>query len=62
MVPINGANRQESRIWNVLMDRYHDLGSGPLCGAQMRYLIHSEKYGYRGGLATIGSRPLDWLG
>jgi hypothetical protein len=33
------------------MDRYHYLGSGPLCGAQMRYLIHSEKYGYVGGLA-----------
>lgn len=33
------------------MDRYHDLGSGPLCGAQMRYLIHSEKHGYIGGLA-----------
>jgi len=51
IVPLNGANRRESQVWNVLLDRYHYLGSGPLCGAQMRYLIHSAKYGYIGGLA-----------
>ena len=51
IVALNGVNRRESQIWNALMDRYHDLGSGPLCGAQMRYLVQSEKYGYLGGLA-----------
>ena len=37
------------------MNRYHYLGSGPLCGYQMRYLIESERYGYRGGLAFSSS-------
>jgi hypothetical protein len=25
--------------WNQLMDQFHYLGSGPLCGAQLRYLV-----------------------
>src|SRR5205809_7886525 len=33
------------------MDRYHYLGSGPLCGAQLRYLMRSEKHGWVGGLS-----------
>ena len=33
------------------MDQYHYLGSGPLCGAQIRYLIYTQKYGYLGGLS-----------
>lgn len=41
----------KSDIWNALMDRYHYLGAGPLCGAQMRYLIHSKEQGYLGGLS-----------
>lgn len=28
-----------SQEWNQLMQRFHYLGSGPLCGAQLRYLI-----------------------
>jgi hypothetical protein len=39
-----------SLIWNNLMNRYHYLGSGPLCGAQIRYLIKS-KYGWVGALS-----------
>lgn len=38
-------------IWKGIMKRYHYLGSGPLCGQQMRYLIKSEHYGYVGGFA-----------
>ncbi len=34
-----------------MMSQHHYLGSGPLCGAQLRYLIHSVGYGYLGGLA-----------
>jgi hypothetical protein len=34
-----------------MMQRYHYLGAGPLCGAQMRYFIESEHYGILGGLA-----------
>jgi hypothetical protein len=28
-----------SSQWNCLLDRFHYLGAGPLCGAQLRYLI-----------------------
>lgn len=51
LVLINKGQRDLSRIWNGLMDKYHYLGSGPLCGAQMRYLIKSSRYGWLGGLA-----------
>lgn len=39
------------RVWKEMMDGYHYLGSGPLCGYQMKYLIESERYGYVGGFA-----------
>lgn len=51
LIRIGSADSQVSRVWNELMDRAHPLGSGPLCGAQLRYLIHSEQHGYLGGLA-----------
>ncbi len=34
-----------------MMRTFHERGSGPLCGAQLRYLIHSSRYGYLGALA-----------
>ena len=51
LVCINRGDKKLSGIWNDLMDRYHYLGSGPLCGAQIRYLILSEQYGWLGALA-----------
>lgn len=51
VVPIGSADSHASRVWNGLMNRYHYLGAGPLCGAQLRYLIHSPRYGWLGGLA-----------
>jgi hypothetical protein len=42
----------ESRTWNGLMQKHHPLGSGPLCGAQLRYLIVSRRLGAVGGLAV----------
>src|SRR5208337_1434160 len=41
---------QESKIWSALMSRYHYLGSGPICGAQIRYLVKSDQ-GYLGALS-----------
>ena len=51
LIRVGSAASEASRIWNELMDGYHPLKSGPLCGAQMRYLIRSAGYGYLGGLA-----------
>jgi Domain of unknown function (DUF4338)/Transposase DNA-binding/Transposase Tn5 dimerisation domain len=51
LVGIGSGDSETSRLWNDLMDRYHYLGSGPLCGAQLRYLIQSEKHGWIGGLS-----------
>jgi hypothetical protein len=49
--PVTSRYATSSRIWNGLMDGYHYLGSGPLCGAQIRYLIRNEKEEYLGGLS-----------
>lgn len=51
LVRIKSSDIKESKIWNTLMRTYHYLGSGPLCGAQMRYLIKSRSFGWLGGLA-----------
>jgi hypothetical protein len=48
---INSSDSKASRLWNAAMSRYHYLGAGPLCGAQMRYLIVSERYGFLGGMS-----------
>lgn len=67
LVLIGSADSEASRVWNDLMDRYHYLESGPLCGAQLRYLIRSETYGWLGGLAfsaaawRVGARD-EWIG
>jgi hypothetical protein len=49
IVPVNTTAL--SALWRGLLDRHHYLGSGPLCGAQLRYLILSERYGWLGGLS-----------
>jgi hypothetical protein len=51
VVPVGGPGSQTSQMWNQLMNRYHPLGAGPLCGAQLRYLIRSATQGWLGGLA-----------
>ncbi|NTW37158.1 MAG: DUF4338 domain-containing protein, partial [Syntrophobacteraceae bacterium] len=50
LVLLGEGDRALSRVWNELMERYHPLGSGPLCGAQLRYLFRCERYGWLGGL------------
>ena len=49
--PLAAGDCAASRVWRGLMDQYHPLGSGPLCGAQLRYLIISAEHGYLGALA-----------
>ncbi|MBR9984392.1 MAG: IS4 family transposase [Desulfosarcina sp.] len=55
LIPITSAVSKNSRIWNALLDAYHYLGRGPLCGAQIRYLICSERFGWLGGLSFSAS-------
>jgi Domain of unknown function (DUF4338)/Transposase DNA-binding/Transposase Tn5 dimerisation domain len=40
-----------SALWRGMLDANHYLKSGPLCGAQLRYLIRSEREGWLGGLS-----------
>ncbi len=51
LVRIDSSDSKESKIWNALMGTYHYLGPGPLCGAQMRYLVKCTSFGWLGGLA-----------
>lgn len=55
IVPICSRYSKVSRVWKSLMQEFHPLGDGPLCGAQMRYLIRSSKYGWLGGLSFSGA-------
>lgn len=48
LVRVNSADKALSRLWFDLMVRYHYLGSGTLCGAQVRYLIRSGTKGVVG--------------
>ena len=61
------GSTSESRHWNGLMQAWHPQGSGPLCGAQLRYLIVSRRLGVIGGLSVSApawrlSARDDWLG
>jgi len=56
-----------SRTWNALLDGAHYLGRGPLCGAQLRYLVRSERHGVVGALAFSSAVPRlrardEWIG
>jgi len=65
LMVVNG-NRAHSRVWREMMKAHHPLGDGPLCGAQLRYLIRSEQ-GWLGGLSfssaawRLGVRD-EWIG
>jgi hypothetical protein len=64
--PVDGAS-EASGIWHAMMTAHHPLGAGPLCGAQLRYLIISQRHGAVGGLSVsaaawrVGVRD-QWLG
>ncbi len=56
-----------SAVWRGMLNAHHYLRSGPLCGAQLRYLIRSSHYGWLGGLSysasalRVDSRD-EWIG
>ena len=49
--PITSRDTKESKLWRALLEQHHYLGAGPLCGAQIRYIVESSNYGYIGALA-----------
>jgi hypothetical protein len=49
--PISSRYCKESKIWKALLDKHHYLGRGQLCGAQLRYIVKSSRYGYLGALS-----------
>ena len=51
IIEIRSSRSKESREWNAIMNEYHYLGSGPLCGAQIRYIVKSASYGILGALS-----------
>jgi len=42
-IEILRVNGGTSALWRGMLDAHHYLKSGPLCGAQLRYLIRSER-------------------
>ena len=51
VVPVSSRYSKSSPVWNGLMSEFHYLGNGPLCGAQIRYLVESSRFGWLGGLS-----------
>lgn len=67
VVPVTSRYSEASEIWTGLMAAHHYLGSGPLCGAQIRYLVHSSTSGWLGALSfSAGAWRLkdrdEWIG
>lgn len=50
VTPVSSRYAKESKVWFALLGRYHYLGSGPLCGAQIRYVVRSSAHGCLGAL------------
>lgn len=61
------VTRDDSLLWDGIIDRYHYLGHAPLSGAQVRYLIESDQQGALGaigfGAAAFSLKARDqWIG
>lgn len=50
LVPVDSGQTELSSTWWAMMQAHHPLGAGPLCGAQLRYLVACEA-GFVGGLS-----------
>ena len=67
VVLVKDRRGRNAGLWNSLMEEYHYLRRGHACGAQLRYLAVSERYGAIGGLCfSAASRRLscrdEWIG
>ena len=54
LVPVTSRDATNNAAWQRLLDEKHYLGRGPLCGAQMRYLVRCPG-GLLGALAFSAS-------
>ena len=66
LVPVDSSHADDSQAWWAMMRAHHPLGGGPLCGAQLRYLVACEA-GVVGGLSFSAPawrlEPRDtWIG
>lgn len=50
LVPVDSGQTELSSTWWAMMQAHHPLGAGPLCGAQLRYLVACEA-GFVGALS-----------
>ncbi len=50
LIAVDARDAELSKQWWAMMEAHHPLGGGPLCGAQLRYLVASEA-GFLGGLS-----------
>jgi hypothetical protein len=55
VVLVGSRTSAAARLWKALMQRHHYLGAGPLCGAQLRYLVRSERNGVVAALSFSAS-------
>lgn len=67
ILAVSSRYAESSRVWNHLMESYHYLGAGPLCGAQIRYLVRCDRYGWLGALAFSSAtlrlkKREEWIG
>jgi len=66
LVAVDARDAELSKLWWAMMEAHHPLGGGPLCGAQLRYLVASEA-GFLGGLSfsaaawRLAARD-EWIG
>lgn len=55
LVLVGSRASRAAQVWKALMQRHHYLGAGPLCGAQLRYLVRSERNGIVAALSFSAS-------
>jgi hypothetical protein len=68
LIPVVAADGWMSDLWNEMIAAHHYLGYTPLVGAQIRYVIESEHYGWLGAFGFAASarrlaardRFIDW--
>ena len=52
---VEGARNRGAQQFKQLMAAYHPLGYQPLCGRQVRYLVHSARFGVVAALSFSGA-------